>query len=168
MALYHFVCVAHVFIFFQNTFKFHVEKTAFLHLESQCEASMTSMFKYNDTEIVEVLDSDSTTCFSLAAKKDHWKQISLPGIPIKGQFSIQLIGDLKCSPVNGLSVNIINDCEGDLCTRSQCIASDFVTSDGLSGCKYRCHSFSICNYIAVDITTKTDIANKGSICEIVY
>ena len=160
------ICLSCVFI---STYSYiHAEKTAFLHLEPHCGASMTSMVKYNDPNVLEVLDSNSKTCFSLAAKRDQWIQISLPGIPIKGQFSVQLIGDLKCSPVNGLGVSIINDCEGHLCRNSQCIASNFVTSDGLSGCKYRWHSFSICNYITVNIFTKPDMTRTGSICEIVY
>ena len=147
---------------------FFIEKTAFLHLVPQCDVHETPLNKYNDTEITEVIDSNPTTCLTLSWKESHWMQISLPGIYVKRTFIVRIIGNLQCSPVNGLRVSTIDDCEDGICTNSQCIPINIITSDGMKECKYRCHSFSICNHIAVDIVGKHDIGPMGSICEIIY
>ena len=139
---------------------------ALLHLEPHCPFSMTSMIDKYNTEVPQVLDSDLTTCITLDAFTGHWVQISLPYIRSKGQFHVSLMGNLKCSPAFGLSVSVINDCESGACSYSRCIASDLVTSVGLKGCKYRCHSFSVCNHITVDITGVSGITSTGTLCEI--
>ena len=138
---------------------------AFVVLEPQCPLSMTSMINKNDTEVPQVLDSDPTTCLPL--NPGQWMQVSLPYIRIKGQFDVSLIGNLKCSPMFGLGVSVISDCESGTCSYSRCIASDLVTSDGLGGCKYRCHSFSVCNHIIVDIAGFTANNLFGALCDII-
>ena len=139
---------------------------AFLQLEPQCSSSMTSLININGTEVPEIIDYDLGTCLSLGKNEGQWMQISLPYMRIKGQFYVSLMGNLKCSPFFGLSVSIISDCEGDTCSYSQCIANDLVTSDGMGGCRYRCHSFNVCNHIVVDVAGPSVTTLTGTLCEI--
>ena len=139
---------------------------AFLQLETQCPSSMTSLININDTEVPEILDYDLGTCLSLDKNEGKRMQISLPYIRIKGQFYVSLRGNLKCSPFFGLSVSIISDCEGDTCSYSQCIANDLVTSDGMGGCKYRCHSFNVCKHIVMEVAASSVTTLTGTLCEI--
>ena len=124
---------------------------AFLLPEPQCPLSLVPIIKLNGTEIPEVIDSNPATCLTLPEKARLWSQILLPYIRIKGQFCVSLFGNLKCSPVNGMSVSIIGDCDNGTGSSSRCIASELVTSDEIRGCKYRCRSLSVCNHIIVDI-----------------
>ena len=141
------------------------ETMAFLSLEPQCPISLTSMINENNTEVPLVLDSDPTTC--LALNPGQWMRVSLPYIRVKGQFDVSLMGNLKCTPMFGLSVSVVNDCESGTCSYSQCIASDLASSDGMGGCKYRCLSTSVCNHIVVDIAGLSATAPTGALCEIV-
>ena len=147
---------------------FLLGKIALLHGEPQCHVSRMSWVDDNGTEVVDVVDSDASTCFILAGNEKKWLQISLPVKQMKPQSYVWLIGNLKCSPLNGLSVSIIGDCENGSCNNSVCIASDYITSDGMVGCKYRCQSVGICNDIIVDIAGISGIDQPRSICEIVY
>ena len=140
------------------------ETMAFLSLEPQCPISLKSMINEYNTEIPRVLDSDPTTC--LALNPGQWMRVSLPFIRIKGQFDVSLMGNLKCSPVFGLSVSVISDCESGTCRYSRCISSDLATSDGMAGCKYQCHSTNVCNHIVVDIAGLSPTAPTGALCEI--
>ena len=144
------------------------ETKALLLVEPQCPLFSAAPIHRNDTEVPQVLDSDPTICLTLGANGDHWMQIALPYIRIKGQFYVSLIGNLKCSPTFGLSVSVISDCESGRCSYSQCIVSDLVTSDGLGGCKYRCHSDSVCNHIVVDIAGFSANNLFGTLCDIVF
>ena len=145
------------------------EIIAFRRLEPQCPLSLTSIINENDTQMPEVLDFDPTTCLLLGEVMGQWMQISFPYVMIKGPFYMSLLGDLKCSPTFGLSVSVISDCESSsTCSYSQCIASDLVTSDGLVGCKYRCHSFSVSIHITVDIAGFSAATRNGTLCEIVF
>ena len=138
---------------------------AFRSLEPQCPMFLKSMINEYKTEIPQVLDSDPTTC--LALNQGQWIQVVLPYIRIKGQFDVSLMGNLKCSPVFGLSVSAISDCESGTCRYSRCIASDLATPDGIGGCKYQCHSTNVCNHIVVDIAGLSPTAPTGALCEIV-
>ena len=139
---------------------------AFLQLEPQWPSSMTSLININGTAIPEILDYDLGTCLSLDKNEGKRVQISLPYIRVKGQFYVSLMGNLKCSPFFGLSVSVMSDCEGDTCSYSQCIANDLVTSDGVGGCKYRCHSFNVCNHIVVDVAAPSVTTLARTLCEI--
>ena len=148
-------------------FIFPSEKTAFLHLNPQCPTPMASWIN-NDGTVAEILDSDASTCFSLAGNEKNRVLISLPVVQMKPQFYVWLIGNLKCSPLNGLSVSIVGGCERGTCKNLPCVASDYVTSDGMGGCKYRCHSSGICTNIVITIVGDFGITRARSICEIVY
>ena len=141
------------------------ETMAFLSLEPQCPISLTSMINENNTDVPQVLDSDPNTC--LALNQGQWMQVSLPYIRVTGQFDVSLMGNLKCTPMFGLGVSVVTDCESGTCSYSQCIASDFSTSDRMGGCKYRCLSTSVCNHIVVDIAGLSATAPTGTLCEIV-
>ena len=66
----------------------------------------------------------------------------------------------------GLSVSTIGDCESDTCGYSRCIAKDWVTPNGMGGCKYRCHSFNECSHIIVDIAGRSGTTITGTLYEI--
>ena len=155
-----------IWYYILNQVYFLSETVAVLSLEQHCPVSMISMVNKYDTEVPQVLDSDLTTCLTLDANAGRWMQISLPYIRIKGQFYVSLMGNLKCSPTFGLSVSVVSDCRNGVCNHSRCIASDLITSNGLGGCRYRCHSFSLCNHIAVDIAGSSGITFTGMLCEI--
>ena len=144
------------------------EKSAYLHLDPTCPSSRTSWINTNVTEIPEVLDSNASTCLNLSGIERNWAQISLPVIQIRPQIHVRLIGNLACSPLSGLSVSVVGDCETGMFRNSMCIPSDYFTSDGMVGCKYRCQSVGICNDVIVDIVGLSNIAQPKSICEIVY
>ena len=139
---------------------------AFLLLEPECPLSFIAS---NDSEVPEVLDSDRTTCITLSETVGSWLQISVPYIAIKGKFYVTLVGNhLRCSPVFGLSVSIISGCDIGTCGYSQCISSDLATSDGMGGCKYRCHSYSVCSHITVDIAGLSATTLNRTLCEIIF
>ena len=130
--------------------------------EPQCPLSMTSLIYENTTEVPQIIDSDPTSCLTFGENVGQWVQISLPYNRIKGQFYVSLMGNLKCSPMFGLGVSVFSDCESGECSYIPCIASDLSASDGMGGCKYQCHSFSMCNHVVVDIA-----GLRGVLCEIV-
>ena len=140
----------------------------FLQLESRCPLSMTSLTNISGIEAPEVFDADPSTCVQLDENARNWTQIIFPNIMIKGQFYVSLMGNLKCSPTFGLGVSVINDCKSGTCSYSRCIVSDLTTSDGIGGCKYRCHSYSVCNHITVDIAGVSGIGFSGILCDIVF
>ena len=80
---------------------------AFMLLEPQCPLSMATLTNGNGTEVRQLLDSDPMTCLTLGANAKPWVQISLPYIRIRGTLYMSLIGNLRCSPMFGLSVSII-------------------------------------------------------------
>ena len=142
------------------------DTTALLQLEPQCPLSTTSLINSNGPEVSEVLDSDPATCLPLDINVGKWMRISVPHTRIMGQFVVSLMGNLKCSPMFGLSVATISVCGSDICSYSRCIAKDWVTSNGMGGCKYRCHSFNVCDYIIVDIAGRSGTTITGTLCEI--
>ena len=141
---------------------------AFLQVEPQCPLSVTSLIIGNGPEVPEVLDSDPATCLPLDKNVGKWMRISVPYTRIMGQFFVSLMGNLKCSPMFGLSVSTIGDCESDTCSYSRCIAKDWVTSNGMGGCKYRCHSYKVCNHIIVGIAGRSGTTITGTLCEIIF
>ena len=143
---------------------FLLETMAFLRQEPPCPISIINE---NDTEVLEILDFDPTTCFVLDENVGQWLQIVLPYIRNKGPFDVSLMGNLKCSPTLRLSVSI-SGCDSGTCRYSRCIASDLVTPGGMGGCKYRCHSTSVCSHITVDIAGLYGTTFTGTLCEIIF
>ena len=144
------------------------ETLVFLQLEPQCPLSITTLMNINGSKVPEVLDSDPATCLPLDRNAGNWMQISVPYIRIRGQYTVSLMGDLKCSPVFGLSVSVISDCESDTCSYLRCIAKDWVMPNEMGGCKYRCHSFNVCDHIIVDIADDSGTNITGTLCEIEF
>ena len=137
-----------------NTLNLILERSAFLHPEPQCPAS-TTWINHDGTDVAEVVDFDTSTCLMLSDDDRDWVQMSLPVKRMKPQFYVWLIGNLNCSPLDGLIVSLIRNCDS--------IASTYVTSVGVEGCKYRCHSAGICNSIIVDIQGCCSVAQPRSI-----
>ena len=152
----------------EYSYTFSLGQIALLHRETQCPVS--KIFSSNNavTEAAEVVDSDESTCFEMAGNEKKWRQISLPFKHMESQFYVWLLGNLECSPLNGLNVYIFGDCESGPCKNSVCIASDYVTDHEIRGCMYRCHRVGIRSSIVVDFVSSSDIAQPKSICEIVY
>ena len=149
---------------------FFSETSAFMHLAPQCPLSLAFLIddtKY-DTEVPQVLDADPATCLTLAENVGQWIQISIPYVRIQGLFHISYFGNLNCNPMFGLSVSLVSDCESGNCSYLRCVAKDWVMSNAMGVCKYRCHSFSVCNHIIVDIAGLNSNAFFGTLCEIVF
>ena len=136
--------------------------------EDQCVLPQAEVTASSAVEITDILqDSNYSSCLRLADRTGPRLHIIIPVFPDRLILDVLLFGhSLNCSPLAGMMISNIHNCDNGGCTVAVCISRDLFVSGTYSGCRYRCHCIEGCHAIVIDVSKFTDTTKQREICEI--
>ena len=120
-------------------------------------------------EITDMLqDSSYNSCLCLVNRTGPRIHIIIPVVPDRLISDIYINGNnLNCSPLAGIMMSSIYNCDNGRCASSVCITGDLFVFGRHTGCHYRCHCMERCHAIVIDVYKYPYTADQREICEIV-
>ena len=136
--------------------------------EDQCFLPQAAMTATSAVEITDILqDSNYSSCLRLVDRTGPRIHITIPVLPNRVVLDIHLLGhSLNCSPLVGMMMSSICNCDNGGCTASVCVTGDLFVFGTHTGCRYRCHCIGRCHAIVIDTYQYLHTGDQREICEI--
>ena len=136
--------------------------------EDQCLIPQAEMTASNAVEITGTLqDSKYNSCLRLVERTSPRIRIV---IPVASDRLISVISvhrnSMNCSPLAGMMMSSICNCDRSGCTVSVCITGDLFVFGTHIGCRYKCLCIGRCHAIVIDAFKYLHTADHREICEI--